>query len=320
MMLNLSNNIAFLGAMSFNYEATAKSVAEFGDSNCLQKGARCHAYNDSPVLDYRSIVVFYCVESTHIQIMVAWIGISNDMPASFLSGSPTRFMSPPLFGDLGGDLKDHYKKVAIMPNQISLTQVAPVIHVENGHTFITSNELAQVFNKSHKNVIRDIEALECSDIFRGLNFELSFYDAITGNNAKRSYKCYHITKDGFSFLAMGFTGKKAAQFKEAYINAFNQMEAKLNNSHTELSTEPQDDDLLMTYLNSVRGMTRAITKLIALQSDVLPLLRPDIEFQTTHNLALAEVALALEEIHSVSSLITFNLIKQEVKAMEALCQ
>ena len=67
-------------------------------------------------------------------------------------------------------------------------------------------------------------------------------------------------------------------------------------------------------------MTRAITKLIALQSDVLPLLRPDIEFQTTHNLALAEAALALEEVHSVSSLITFNLIKQEVKAMEALCQ
>lgn len=39
-----------------------------------------------------------------------------------------------------------------------------------------------------------------------------------------------MTKDGFIFLVMGFTGKKAAQFKEAYINAFNQMEKELNNN------------------------------------------------------------------------------------------
>ncbi|WP_249411562.1 Rha family transcriptional regulator [Marinomonas sp. A3A] len=39
---------------------------------------------------------------------------------------------------------------------------------------------------------------------------------------------YRITRDGFVFLAMGFTGTKAAQFKEAYINALNQMEKQLH--------------------------------------------------------------------------------------------
>ena len=47
------------------------------------------------------------------------------------------------------------------------------------------------------------------------------------NGGTRKLPCYQITRDGFAFLAMGFTGKRAAQFKEAYINAFNQMEQAL---------------------------------------------------------------------------------------------
>ena len=47
------------------------------------------------------------------------------------------------------------------------------------------------------------------------------------NGVKRELPMYLMTRDGFTFLAMGFTGKVAAQFKEAYINAFNEMEAML---------------------------------------------------------------------------------------------
>lgn len=308
MMLNLSNNIAFFGAMSFNCEATAKSVAEIRTSHYTKR-------NNTNLF----MLVFYYVNSAHQN----YGGLNEGALAHrvFVGGSSNlvQFATNQRLEPLGGDLVKSHKEAAIMATTPIL--ITPVIHVENNHTFITSNELAQVFNKSHKNVIRDIEALECSEIFRGLNFELSFYDVITGNNAKRKHKCYHITKDGFSFLAMGFTGKKAAQFKEAYINAFNQMEAKLNNSHTELSTYSQDTDLLMTYLLSVREMTRSVDKLVALQSDVLPLLRPNIEFQSTHNLALANLVLSLDGIHSVSMQITSKLIREEVKAMEGLaCQ
>ncbi|MGK5615600.1 Rha family transcriptional regulator, partial [Proteus mirabilis] len=55
------------------------------------------------------------------------------------------------------------------------------------------------------------------------NFSLSEYIDSTG----RKLPLYEMTKDGFVFLVMGFTGKKAAQFKEAYIAAFNRMEAEL---------------------------------------------------------------------------------------------
>jgi RecG-like helicase len=58
--------------------------------------------------------------------------------------------------------------------------------------------------------------------------------------------CFTITRDGFTFLAMGFTGKKAAQFKEAYINAFNQMEQALVNRKEEiaLTNDKSNNNLL----------------------------------------------------------------------------
>lgn len=48
------------------------------------------------------------------------------------------------------------------------------------------------------------------------------------NGGTRTYRIFRITRDGFVFLAMGFTGKEAAQWKEAYITAFNKMEAQLS--------------------------------------------------------------------------------------------
>ena len=68
--------------------------------------------------------------------------------------------------------------------------------------------------------------LECSSDFTGRNFALSCYTKQNGN-VKKSYPMYYLTRDGFTFLAMGFTGKVAAQFKEAYIKAFDDMEEML---------------------------------------------------------------------------------------------
>lgn len=83
--------------------------------------------------------------------------------------------------------------------------------------------VAKVFEKEHKNVMRDIRNLECSSEFRKLNFELTDY--IDKNND--SQPKYEMSRDGFMFLAMGFTGARAAQWKESVINAFNVMEAEL---------------------------------------------------------------------------------------------
>jgi len=87
----------------------------------------------------------------------------------------------------------------------------------------TSLIIAEAFEKQHKNVLRDIAKLECSKEFTELNFEPSAYMDPTG----RMLPMYHITRDGFVFLAMGFTGKRAAEFKERFIAAFNEMERAL---------------------------------------------------------------------------------------------
>lgn len=83
----------------------------------------------------------------------------------------------------------------------------------------TSVLVAQKFGKRHDNIMRDIESLECSPKFRLLNFEESTY-RLRG----KDYPMYIISRDGFAFLVMGFTGLSAAKFKEEYIEQFNKME------------------------------------------------------------------------------------------------
>lgn len=87
---------------------------------------------------------------------------------------------------------------------------------------VTSSKLIAVkFNKRHADVLRAIYNLECSNDFIQRNFALVEFQH---DNSVIIDKEYLITRDGFSFLAMGFTGKEAARFKEDFISAFNQME------------------------------------------------------------------------------------------------
>lgn len=83
--------------------------------------------------------------------------------------------------------------------------------------------MAEVFGKRHADVIKSIETLNCSKDFTERNFSLSEYRDPTG----RSLKKYLIKRDGLTFLVFGYTGAKAALFKEKYIAEFNRMEAEL---------------------------------------------------------------------------------------------
>lgn len=100
---------------------------------------------------------------------------------------------------------------------------------KDGRITVTSKDVSEKFGKSHKHVLDAIRGLDCSEEFREPNFRPSSY--ISKQNKKLD--CYDITRDGFSFLAMGFTGKEAAKWKEAYINAFNEMERILKEEYKE---------------------------------------------------------------------------------------
>ena len=85
--------------------------------------------------------------------------------------------------------------------------------------------IADAFKKNHKEVLRDIRKLTepksgLSDEFAERNFALGSYK--DKQNQKRP--CYYLTRDGFTMLVMGYTGKKAMTFKELYIKRFNEME------------------------------------------------------------------------------------------------
>ena len=88
---------------------------------------------------------------------------------------------------------------------------------------VTSLDVAQTFGKSHQHVLRDVRSLECSDEFRLSNFGQSSYVNAQGKNQPMVV----MTRDGFTLLVMGYNGKLAMKFKEAYIKQFNAMESVL---------------------------------------------------------------------------------------------
>ncbi len=98
-----------------------------------------------------------------------------------------------------------------------------VFQNSNGNDVTTSLLVAEVFGKEHSKVVRDIESLSCSASFNAANFGVITY--IDSRN--REQTAYEMTKDGFSFLVMGYTGVKAGEFKERFINEFNRREALL---------------------------------------------------------------------------------------------
>lgn len=113
-------------------------------------------------------------------------------------------------------------------NTITTFTPADIISLNHGQPMTTSLKVAEVFGKLHKNVLRKLEALECSQEFRQLNFEQTVYHRQNPSGGDPiPTPIWNMTKDGFIFLVMGFTGKQAAAIKEAYINAFNWMAAQL---------------------------------------------------------------------------------------------
>ena len=102
-----------------------------------------------------------------------------------------------------------------------------LVQVHDNAIRTTSIQVAEAFGKQHFHVLQKIEDLECSDEFSSINFSIHDQEITIGKGAVRRSKVYEMTKDGFMFLVMGFTGKKAARIKEAYINAFNAMEQEL---------------------------------------------------------------------------------------------
>lgn len=113
----------------------------------------------------------------------------------------------------------------------AIAHIDDAVFIQEHQVKTTSLKVAELFNKQHKDVLRKLESLDCSPEFTSAHFCAHVQTIEIGNGATRESKYYEMTKDGFMFLVMGFTGAAAAKIKEAYINTFNQMAAMLYNLH-----------------------------------------------------------------------------------------
>lgn len=111
-----------------------------------------------------------------------------------------------------------------MNNVIALPHAPDrLVNIENGHATTTSLIVAEAFGKQHRDVLRAIRNLECSEEFRRRNFAQSAYI----NEQGKAQPLTHITRDGAMMLIMGFNGAKAAAMREAFIAEFGRMETAL---------------------------------------------------------------------------------------------
>ena len=113
-----------------------------------------------------------------------------------------------------------------------------LVQIENNQPVTSSLQVAEVFQKNHRDVLKAID-----DLKEGVaeNYADLFYeDTYTHPQNKQEYRQIIMTKKGWALIAMGFTGKKATQFKLDYINAFDEMEEMLKKSQPKLPTDPME--------------------------------------------------------------------------------
>ena len=186
-----------------------------------------------------------------------------------------------------------------------------VFQNSNGSDVTTSLIVAQVFGKEHKNVVRDIENLSCSESFNRLNFErITYKDA-----RNREQTAYEMTKDGFSFLVMGYTGTKAGEFKERFINEFNKRESLLKNDDYILMRSQQILQKRLEAseerLRQLEAKTEQLQNTLELQDKELKQAAPKVEY--------------CDKVLSSEGYLTVNMIAaclgiSDIKLNKLLCQ
>lgn len=132
-----------------------------------------------------------------------------------------------------------------------------LVIMKNQQAVTSSLQVAETFGKSHQHVLRDLDNLK-----EGVQnwTDLFYEDAYIHPQNKQQYRVIYMNRDGFTLLAMGFTGKKALTFKLKYIEAFNSMEKQIQTGY------------------SIPGSYAEALKLAADQAEQIELQKPKVLF------------------------------------------
>lgn len=151
-----------------------------------------------------------------------------------------------------------------MSNYNSLVSNTTLVEIVNNQVVVSSRMVAERFGKRHVEVLDAIRSIErCVENSTELFKKVELTDSYG-----RLQPAYLMNRDGFSLLAMGFTGSDALEWKLKYIKAFNAMEAELNKPKETIPTLPT------SFAEALR--------LAADQAEQLELARPKVEFVDTY--------------------------------------
>ena len=123
-----------------------------------------------------------------------------------------------------------------------------LVILKNKEAVTTSLKVAEAFEKQHKNVIQAIED-KIQSAENSAHYQQMFAVGSYEDSRGRKQKIYYMNRDGFTFIAMGFTGRKADEFKLKYIKAFNEMEKSIKERMITIPTTHREMAMLALAAN-----------------------------------------------------------------------
>ena len=131
-----------------------------------------------------------------------------------------------------------------------------LVIMNNNQAVTTSLVLAEVFDKKHKNVIQTISS-KINSAENSAQYKKMFAETTYTDKSGKQNKMYYLNRDGFTFIAMGFTGRKADEFKLKYIDAFNRMEEQIK-SESQFRLPTNFDEMTLMLSNVMQGQEKKI--------------------------------------------------------------
>lgn len=119
-----------------------------------------------------------------------------------------------------------------------------LVIMKNQQAVTTSLQVAEGFEKQHKDVLEAIDG-KIQSAENSAHYKTMFAEGEYKDSRGRTQRMYYMNRDGFTFIAMGFTGRKADEFKLKYIDAFNSMESHIKAEQYQLPASPQEKLRLM---------------------------------------------------------------------------
>jgi Rha family phage regulatory protein len=146
----------------------------------------------------------------------------------------------------------------------------PVVFAKDGEVFANSRDVACFFGKNHRDVTRAIDGLISQEPDLGVRKFTQGVHTLP-ETGTQTHRHYDMDRDGFTLLAMGFTGAKALKWKLRYIEAFNAMEAELRRIATSGPVIDLNDagalrGLLLTYSEKAIELEKQVQELLPSQA------------------------------------------------------